>query len=129
MGALILGQRALSDRRLLRSEGHQDPGRGERLSGRALRGTAELGGEGVSETDPLQQARQGRALRGLGAAGALRRRDARGVQISPQTNLNSTVTWARASCARRLPHTMQPFEIRRRTMDTTRKTEDIDYYR
>ena len=40
-----------------------DPGRRERLPRRALPGPAELGGAGVSQPHPLQQARQGRALR------------------------------------------------------------------
>jgi pimeloyl-ACP methyl ester carboxylesterase len=41
-------------------------------------------GEGVSEADPLQRDAQGWALRRLGAAGAVRRRDARCVQIAAQ---------------------------------------------
>ena len=49
------------------------PGRRERLSRRDLHGAAELDGEGLSEPDPLQPAAEGRALRGLGAAAALRR--------------------------------------------------------
>ena len=39
--------------------------------GRDLSGAAELGREGVSQAHPLQQARQGRPLRGLGAAASL----------------------------------------------------------
>ena len=54
--------------RLLFAERRQDPGGRERLSGRALPGAAELGGAGVSQAHPLQQARQRRALRRLGAA-------------------------------------------------------------
>jgi pimeloyl-ACP methyl ester carboxylesterase len=42
---------------------------------------AELGRAGVSQTHPLQQARQRRTLCGLGTAGALRGRDPCGVQI------------------------------------------------
>ena len=57
-----------------------DPGRRERLSRRALSGAAELGRAGVSQAHPLQQARQGRALRGLGAAATLLRRGSRGLQ-------------------------------------------------
>ena len=67
---------------LLRPEGRHHPGRRERLSRRDLSGPAELGGEGVSQAHPLQQARQGRPLRGLGTAATLFRRDARGVQIT-----------------------------------------------
>ena len=44
----------------------------------------ELGGEGLSQADPLQQARQGRPLRGVGTAAALRRGDARVVQVASQ---------------------------------------------
>ena len=58
------------------------------------------GRRGVSQAHPLQQARQGRAFRGLGAAGALRRRDARCVQIAA---LIDPKTSAPARCARRLP--------------------------
>ena len=58
LGAPLLGQRAPSDGRLLRPQGHQDPGRGERLPRRDLRGSAELGGAGVSQAHPLQQARR-----------------------------------------------------------------------
>ena len=54
--------------------GHQDPGRRQRLPGRDLCSAAELGGAGLSEADPLQQARQGRPFRGVGAAGSLHRR-------------------------------------------------------
>ena len=60
----------VSNGRLLRREGHQDPGRRERFPGRDLCRAAELGGAGVSQAHPLQQARQRRALRGLGAAGS-----------------------------------------------------------
>ena len=59
-----------------------DPGCRERLSGRALCGSAELGGAGVSQTHPLQQARQGRPLRGLGTAASLLQRDAGGVPLA-----------------------------------------------
>ena len=45
-------------------------------------GAAELGRAGVSQTHPLQQARQGRPLRGLGTAGTLYCRDPRGIQIA-----------------------------------------------
>src|SRR6185312_1669453 len=41
---------------------------------------AELGSAGVSQPHPLQQARQGRALRSMGAAEAHLRRAARGIQ-------------------------------------------------
>jgi hypothetical protein len=42
---------------------------------------AQLGGAGVSQTDPLQQAAQGWALCGLGTAEALHRRGSRGLPV------------------------------------------------
>jgi hypothetical protein len=42
---------------------------------------AELGRKRVSQTDPLQQAPQGRALCGLGTAEALFRRGSRGLPV------------------------------------------------
>ena len=64
------------------AETRHHPGRGERLSGRALSSPAELDGAGVSQTHPLQQARKRRPLRGLGAAATLFRRGSRGLQIT-----------------------------------------------
>ncbi len=58
------------------------PGCRERLSRRALSSAAELGGAGVSQTDPLQQGGERRALRGLGTAAALLRRGSRRLQIA-----------------------------------------------
>ena len=55
--------------------------------GRAVPGSAELGGEGLSQAHPLQQARQGRPLRRLGAAGVVQRRDARGLQVAAAVEL------------------------------------------
>ena len=43
---------------VLQRQGRHHPGRRERLPRRALSGPAELGGAGVSQADPLQQARQ-----------------------------------------------------------------------
>ena len=60
--------------------GVDDPRCRERLSRRALSGPAELGGAGVSQAHPLQQGRQGRPLRGLGAAEAPYGRASRGLQ-------------------------------------------------
>ncbi len=85
VGAPLLGHRAQSAAgRLLRREGHQDPGRRERLRRGDLPGAAELGGEGVSQAHPLQQAPQGRPFRGVGTAGVLRLRDACSVQVTAQ---------------------------------------------
>ena len=69
--------------------------------GRNLSGAEELGGEGLSEAHPLQQASQRRALRGLGTACALRVRCARNLQIASfGVTMRRT---ARASGARRTP--------------------------
>ena len=57
---------------LLRRKGRQDSGRRQRLPRRDLCGPAELGGAGLPEADPLQQARQRRSLRGVGTAATLR---------------------------------------------------------
>ena len=67
---------------LLCHEERRYPGCRERLSRRALYSPAELGGAGVSQAHPLQQARQRRALRGLGTAAALFRRGSRGLQTT-----------------------------------------------
>ena len=66
-GSSLSGEQAS----VFRCRGRLHPGCRERLSRRALSSPAELGGAGVSQTDPLQQGRQGRALRGLGTAAAL----------------------------------------------------------
>src|SRR4030095_2933083 len=50
-------------------------------------GAAELGGAGLSQADPLQQARPGRALRRLGAAEAVCRRGSRGLAVAPPRDL------------------------------------------
>src|SRR5829696_569555 len=49
-----------------------------------LSGTAKLGRVGVSQTHPLQQARQRRALCGLGTAATLFRRGSCGLQTAAQ---------------------------------------------
>ena len=65
--------------RLLGRQGRQHPGGGQRLSRRAVRSAAQLDRAGLPAAHSLQQARQGRALRRLGTAGALRERAARGI--------------------------------------------------
>src|SRR3954453_18036261 len=84
LGTSLLGEQA----RLLRPEGREHPGSRERLPWRALPGAAELGRGRLSQADPLQQARQGRALRRLGTAGALR---GRGPNRPPIASLNMTL--------------------------------------
>jgi pimeloyl-ACP methyl ester carboxylesterase len=72
LGSSVLGEQG----GFLRRQEHHHPVRHQRLSRRALPGPAELGRARVSrQPDPLQQARQGRALRGVGTAGAVLRRD------------------------------------------------------
>src|SRR3954466_2762158 len=81
LGTSLLGKQA----RLLRPEGRGHPGSRERLPRRALSGAAELGRGGLSQADPLQQTRQGRALRRLGAAAAVRGRGPHGPSIAALT--------------------------------------------
>jgi len=71
-----------AERGLLRPPRNQDSRRRERLSRRDLRGAKELGGARISEAHSLQQASEGRPLRGLGAAGVLRLRDAGELQVA-----------------------------------------------
>ena len=100
LGAALLGHRAnLDGRRLLRRQGRHDPGRRERLPRRNLCGPAKLGRAGVSQAHLLQQARQGRPLRRLGAAEAVQRRDARGFPFAAPIDLRPIGTGrsARAS--------------------------------
>jgi pimeloyl-ACP methyl ester carboxylesterase len=54
----------------------------DRLPRRDLPGTARLGREGLPQPHLLQRGRPGRALRGLGGAGALRQRTARGLPVA-----------------------------------------------
>src|SRR6266404_1363381 len=75
------------------------PGCRKRLSGRDRSVPAQLGGAGVSQTDPLQQARQRRALCGLGTAATLFRRGSRGLQIAALDR----AAWRRVRRTRRLP--------------------------
>ena len=65
------------------------PGRRERLPRRDLCGAAKLGGAGVSQTHLLQQAREGRPLRGVGAAQAVQRGNARGFPSGAPVDLRS----------------------------------------
>src|SRR6202030_3077038 len=80
-GSSLLGEQGLF---VLRRQRRRCPDRRERLSGRTLSRPAKLGGAGVSQTDPLQQAQQRRALCGLGTAEALFRRGSRGLQIAAE---------------------------------------------
>ncbi len=64
------------------AKGRQDPGGRDRLPRRAVRGSAELDRAGLSQAHPLQQGRERRPLRGVGAAADLCERAPRGVQIT-----------------------------------------------
>ncbi len=77
---------------VLRRQGRQrrHPGGRERLPRRALSGSAELGGAGVSQPDLLQEARQRRALRSLGAAAAPGRGRASGLQTAALSRAAAT---------------------------------------
>ena len=52
--------------------------------GEIFQAPRELGREGLSQPDLLQRGRQGRPLRGVGGAAAVRRGDASRVQVTPQ---------------------------------------------
>src|ERR1700726_115811 len=77
-GSSLLGEQGLF---VLRRQRRRCPDRRERFSRRTLFCSTKLGGTSVSQTDPLQQAPQGRALCGLGTAEALFRRGSGGLQI------------------------------------------------
>ena len=79
-GSSLSGEQAS----LLRPDGRHHPHCRERLSRRALSSPAELGGAGVSQAHPLQQAPKRRALCGLGTAETLFRRGSRGLQTTAQ---------------------------------------------
>ena len=79
-GASLLGNTQLAARASSTSRDVTHPGRRERLSGRDLYRPAELGGEGVSQAHPLQQASTKAATSRPGnSRNAFRQRAARGV--------------------------------------------------
>ena len=77
-GATLLGEQG----RLLHAKGREDPRGCERLPGRTLPGAEELGGAGLSQAHPLQQASQGRPFRRLGAAEVPLGRTSRRFQVA-----------------------------------------------
>ncbi len=79
VGTHLLGEQ---DVHLLRAEERHDPGRRDSLPGRGRTDPAQLDRARLSGPRLLQQGRQGRALRGLGAAATVRRRSSRGLQIA-----------------------------------------------
>ena len=82
--------------------GHLHPGCRERLSRRGLSSPAQLGRARASQPHQLQPGRQGRPLRGLGAAATLFRRGSRGIPVASLASSNvrtcSRPAW-RPSCA------------------------------
>ena len=78
VGAPLLGEPS----RLLRRQGRGDPRRGDRIPGRALSGSPQLGREGLPEAHPLQRRRSWRPFRSLGAAGAALEGGARRIPIA-----------------------------------------------
>ena len=77
--AALLGEQRCA---ILRCQRRDSPDRCKRLSRRTLSRSTELGGAGVSQTHPLQQAPQRRPLCGLGTTEALYRRVACGLQVA-----------------------------------------------
>src|SRR5467141_1884186 len=89
----VLGKQA----RVLCAEKRPDPGRSDRVSGRALSGAEELDRESVSQAHLLQQGRQGWPLRRVGAAGDVRGRAADGVPVTALVTEDETMTRKRAA--------------------------------
>ena len=78
-GPSLLGEQG----RLFRRQGHLDPVRHQRVPGRAVPGSAELGRARLpGQPHPLQRGRPRRPLRGLGTARALDRRAPRRLQLA-----------------------------------------------
>jgi pimeloyl-ACP methyl ester carboxylesterase len=71
--------------RLLQRQGRRHPGGGQRVPRRAVRSSAQLDGAGLPPADPLQPGRQGRALRRMGTAAAVRGGGARGLPVPART--------------------------------------------
>ena len=78
VGPPVLGKQA----GLLRSEGGEDPGRGERFPGGDLPVSAQVGRKGLSQAGLLQAPSERRALRRVGAAAGDRGRSSRRVQVA-----------------------------------------------
>jgi pimeloyl-ACP methyl ester carboxylesterase len=77
-GSSLLGKQT----GVFRTQKRPNPGSRERLPGRDLCSSAQLGREGFSQAHLLQQASQRRPLRGLGAAGVLCVRRSCSVQVT-----------------------------------------------
>ena len=81
-GPVVLGGRTSRSRGRPDSSAGHDPGRLHHVPRRDLAHPAQLGRDGLPVAHLLQRGRQGRALRRLGRAGALRDRDAGRVQVA-----------------------------------------------
>ena len=84
----LLGEQAL----VLQRQRRVHPRCRERVSRRVVSNSAELGRAGVSQTDPLQQARKRRALCGLGTAATPLTRASRRLQIAAHVAETPSVT-------------------------------------
>ena len=78
VGPPVLGKQA----GLLRSEGGEDPGRGERFPGGDMPGSAKVGRKGLSQVGLLQAPSERRALCRVGAAAGDRGRSSRRFQVA-----------------------------------------------
>jgi hypothetical protein len=97
-GAVVLGGRTgRSARRRASAACSRHTGRVHHLPRRDLPGTAQLGRACLLHADLLPRGRQGRPLRCLGGAGALRRRDPGGVQVPAVTRLTPIGAFATRS--------------------------------
>src|SRR5919197_882393 len=77
LGSPLLGEQA----GVLRRQGRVGPGGCERVPEGALPSAAELGREGLPQPHLLQRGREGRPLRGVAGAGAVRGRGPRGAPV------------------------------------------------
>src|SRR5205823_5461078 len=82
--AAVLGERRTRRDQCGRAENRRDlaPGGHHGISGGGLSSAGDLGPTRLPQPDLLPRGRQGRALRGLGTAGALRCGDPGGVQVT-----------------------------------------------
>ena len=86
---------------LLRPDGRQDPGCRERLSRRGLSGSRGAGRSGrIPSSIHYNKLRQGRPLRGVGAAGAPLRGAARGVQVAAAVSFQHEAVNCSIPCRR-----------------------------
>jgi pimeloyl-ACP methyl ester carboxylesterase len=105
--------------RLLQREGRPHPRCRDRLSRRAVSSAAQLGAAGLPQPHLLQRSRQGRPLRRLGAAAALRRGDPRSVPLTALARCTARIS----PKPRQRPRTVRtPHGARQREGCRTRRT-------